>query len=84
MSKKVKVELVMGAPIHLDFVIGGEIISMELVCPMCGTDTFVFGIDKEKGGCTNLDCTCVLLYKLKTKTDMSKVEWNIPGGSKNV
>ena len=84
MSKKVKVELVMGAPIHLDFVIEGEIISMELVCPMCGTDTFVIGIDKEMGGCTNHDCPSVLLYRLKTKADMSQVQWNIPGGSKNV
>ena len=79
MSRKVKVKLVTGAPIHLDFVIGGEIISMELVCPMCGVDTFVLGIDKAMGGCTNPGCTCVLLYKLKTKADMSKVEWNIPG-----
>ena len=82
MSRKVKVKLVKGAPIHLDFVIGGEIISMELVCPMCGTDTFVFGIDKEKCACTNPDCPCVLLYRLKTKTDMSKVQWNIPGVGK--
>ena len=82
MSRKVKVKLVKGAPIHLDFVIGGEIISMELICPMCGTDTFVIGIDKEKGACTNPDCHAVCLYKLKTKTDMSKVQWNIPGVGK--
>ena len=79
MSRKVKAQLVSGAPIHLDFVIEGEIISMELICPMCGTDTFVIGIDKEKGACTNPDCHAVCLYKLKTKTDMSKVQWNIPG-----
>jgi len=78
MSRKVKVELVKGAPIHLDFVFEGEIIGMELICPMCGTDTFVFGIDKAKGGCTNPECPCVLLYRLKTKTDMTKVQWNIP------
>ena len=82
MSRKVKGKLVMGAPIHLDFIINGEVLSMELVCPMCKTDTFVIGIDRELGGCTNPDCPCVLLYKLKTKTDMSKVQWNIPGVGK--
>jgi len=84
MSKKVKVELVKGGPIHLDFVIEGEIISMELICPMCKAETFVFSIDKEMGGCTNPDCPCVLLYRLKTTADMSQVQWNIPGGNKNV
>jgi len=77
-SRKVKIELVKGGPIHLDFKIEGEVISMELVCPMCATDTFVFSRDKEMGGCTNPECPCVLLYRLKTKTDMSNVRWNIP------
>ena len=80
MSRKVKGKLVVGAPIHLDFVIDGEVISTELICPMCKNDTFVFSIDKEMCGCTNPDCPCVLIYKLKTKTDMSQVQWNIPGG----
>jgi len=53
-----------------------------MVCPMCQTETFVFSIDKEMGGCTNPNCPCVLLYRLKTKADMSKVQWNIPGAGK--
>ena len=82
MSRKAKVKLVKGGPIHLDFVIEGEVISYEMVCPMCQTETFVFSIDKEMGGCTNPNCPCVLLYRLKTKADMSKVQWNIPGAGK--
>ena len=78
MSKKVKVELILGKPIHFDICVDGEYISYELICPMCRTDTFVMSLDKEYGGCTNPDCPCVLLYKLKTKTDMSQVGWNIP------
>lgn len=39
MSRKVKAKLVKGGPIRLDFVIEGEVISYEMVCPMCQAET---------------------------------------------
>jgi len=77
MSKKIKAQLVMGKPIHFDLMVDGEQISFELVCPMCGNKFWVMSIDKEMGGCTDPECPCVALYRLKTTADMSQVRWKI-------
>ena len=79
MSKKVKVELVKGAPIHFDICVNGEWITYELVCPTCGNKFWVMSLDKEEGACVDPNCPTVCLFKLKTVADMSKVGWNIPG-----
>ena len=78
MSRELKAKLVTGKPIHFDFNIEGQIITFELVCPMCGNKFFVFSMDKEMGGCTDPSCPCVLLERLPdAESDMSKVEWKL-------
>ena len=77
MGKKHKVKIVKGAPIHLDLMIDGEVISFELVCPMCGNKFWVVSVDKQLGGCTDPECPCVALVRLKTTADMTKVTWAI-------
>ena len=76
-GKKLKVKLVMGKPIHFDLMIDGEVTSYELVCPICGNKFWVGSLDKEMVGCTDPDCPCVALYRLKTTADMSQARWKI-------
>lgn len=77
MGRKEKVQLVRGAPLHLDLLIDGEVISMELVCP-CGNRLFVISKDKLYGGCNKEDCKFVLLFQLRNTADMSQVKWVTP------
>jgi len=78
MSKIIKAKLVEGRPIIMDFVVEGQIITYETMCPKCENKMFVISIDKSRIACTNTECRTVVYVRLhETETDMSEVTWKI-------
>jgi len=74
MSKIVKANIIRGGrPIIFDFMVEGEVIVFEAVCPNCGTENLLISIDKTRITCDNPDCLS-RLFKARqaTETDMSK------------
>ena len=75
MAKKTVAEGITGSPLHFDLEIDGEVITYELVCPMCGESNFVISNDHDIGGCINEGCPCICFMRLKDYTDMEGVGW---------
>ena len=65
MKKKELRNSIKGSPLHFDLIVDGELISYELVCPMCRFKTFVVSLDKEWGGCANEDCPGVCFGRIE-------------------
>lgn len=66
-----------GRPIHLDFEIDGEIFSFKLKCPMCGSEYFLLATDLSCGGCSNGNCSCICLERLRDVAYEEGVQWVI-------
>ena len=79
MSKIVKANIIQGGrPIIFDFMVDGEVIVFEAVCPNCGTENLLISIDKTRITCDNPDCLSrIFKARHETKADMSKVEWKL-------
>ena len=74
MSKEIKANIIQGGrPIIFDFMVEGEVMVFEAVCPNCETKNLIISIDKTRITCDNPECLS-RIFKIRqaTETDMSK------------
>jgi len=74
MSKAIKANIIRGGkPIIFDFMVDGEVIVFEAVCPNCKTKNLIISIDKSRITCDNPECLSRIFKRChETETDMSK------------